>query len=88
MTNLTPIADRLGKLLRLSASNRDGEVISAARGLIRTLTNAGTGIHALADLVERGAVNGGNFNSAKPSGRDIDWHAIARECLSARSASR
>jgi hypothetical protein len=78
MPNLAPIADRLGKLMRLLASNRDGEVVAAVRGLMRTLTAAGADIHALANLVERGAVKS---TTANPDA--VDWHAIAIECLEA-----
>jgi hypothetical protein len=49
MSTLAPIADRLGKLLRLLSSNHDGEVVAAARGIDRTLKNAGLDIHVLAD---------------------------------------
>lgn len=48
---LAPIADRLGKLLKLLTSDQDGEVVAAARKLNRTLENAGLDIHALADHV-------------------------------------
>jgi hypothetical protein len=51
MTALAPIADKLGKLLRLLSSNHDGEVIAAARGIERTLKSAGLDIHVLADGV-------------------------------------
>ena len=55
MTALAPIADKLGKLLRLLASDRDGEVVAAANAIKRTLANANLDIHALADGVETGA---------------------------------
>jgi len=49
MSTLAPIADKLGKLLRLLSSSHDGEVVAAARGIDRTLKNAGLDIHVLAD---------------------------------------
>ena len=50
---LTPIAGKLANLVRLLSSDRDGEVIAAARALARTLKNARTDIHALADQIEK-----------------------------------
>jgi hypothetical protein len=52
MTALAPpIADRLNKLVRLLSSDQDGEVIGAARSIIRTLKGAGLDIHTLADTL-------------------------------------
>src|SRR5688572_3970247 len=53
MTALAPIALRLGQLIRLLSSDKDGEVVAAVRAIDRTLKAAGADIHALADLVER-----------------------------------
>ena len=54
MAALTPpIAGKLGRFIRLLGSDRDGEVIAAARALIRVLNTAGTDLHALADHVEQ-----------------------------------
>jgi hypothetical protein len=50
---LAPIADKLGKLIRMLSSDRDGEVIAAARALQRTLLSAGTDLHALAGAIEQ-----------------------------------
>jgi hypothetical protein len=49
MSTLAPIADKLGKLLRLLSSSHDGEVVAAARGIDRTLKSVGLDVHALAD---------------------------------------
>jgi hypothetical protein len=49
---LAPIAKQLGKFIRLFSSDQDGEVVAAARALIRTLRNAGLDIHTLAETVE------------------------------------
>jgi len=57
---LAPIADKLKRCLRLLASDRDGEVVAAARALNRTLQRAGLDIHALAD----GIANGKRFTEA------------------------
>jgi hypothetical protein len=53
MSALAPIADKLGKLIRLLGSDRDGEVVAAAQALQRTLKSAGADLHTLADLVEK-----------------------------------
>lgn len=51
---LAPIADKLGKLLRMLSSDRDGEVISAARAITRTLESVHLDIHVLANSIEIG----------------------------------
>jgi hypothetical protein len=53
---LAPVADKLKHCIRLLASDRDGEVVAAARALHRTLQNARLDFHALADRVTQ--VNG------------------------------
>jgi hypothetical protein len=45
------VAEKISKLLRLLASDSDGEVVAAARALNRTPREGGTDIHALADKV-------------------------------------
>lgn len=52
MTGLAPVAGKLGKLLRLLTSDRDGEIIAAARAIRRTLESEKLDIHALAETVE------------------------------------
>jgi hypothetical protein len=79
MSDLSPIAERLGKLVRLLASDRDGEVVAAVRGLRRTLASAGMDFHGLAALVEKGT-NGANGN--EKSARE---HVIATECFPHRT---
>jgi hypothetical protein len=59
---LTPIADKLGKLLRLLTSSHDGEVLGAARALVRTLNNAGLDIHVLAEGIGGTTANGKKFS--------------------------
>jgi hypothetical protein len=57
MTSLalsTDTARRVGQLLRLLASDKDGEVIGAARAIQRVLGAAGADLHVLGDVVERG----------------------------------
>jgi hypothetical protein len=54
MVDISPaVAARLGNFIRLLSSDRDGEVVAAARALIRTLHGAGADIHALAKRIEQ-----------------------------------
>jgi len=53
MTDLTPIAKDLAKLIRVLSSDKDGEVVAAWRGVIRKLLTIGADIHDLADRIER-----------------------------------
>ena len=80
MNALTPIANKLGKLIRLLSSDRDGEVVSAARAISRTLDSEKLDIHALANVVE-GA-------EAPTSLAEPSWHEIARECAAHRDQLR
>jgi hypothetical protein len=52
MSNLGLIAPKLGKLLRMLASDHDGEVVAATRAIRRTLEAEKLDIHALAETVE------------------------------------
>jgi hypothetical protein len=63
MNALTPIANKLGKALRMLASDRDGDVIAAARAIGRLLRNEGLDIHALAEGIEK--PNGGVLTEAE-----------------------
>ena len=54
ITLASSAAFRVGQLVRLLASDKSGEIISAATVLNRTLSRAGTDIHYLAAVVERG----------------------------------
>jgi hypothetical protein len=47
-------ASRIGQLVRLLGSDRPGEVVAAATAINRTLVGAGSDLHHLADVVERG----------------------------------
>jgi len=55
--SIDPVADKLGKLLKMLSSPRDGEVIAAARAILRTLEGAGADIHELAHRVESGKLS-------------------------------
>jgi hypothetical protein len=47
---------RIAQLIRLLASDREGEVLAAVRALRRTLASAGADFHDLAQAVENAAV--------------------------------
>ena len=64
----TTLESRLAQIIRLTCSDREGEVISAIHAIVRTLKAAGTDkIHALADRVEKpiGKPKGNAFNEAE-----------------------
>ena len=48
------ILPRLGQLIRMLASDQDGEALAAARALSRTLVADGKSLHDLAEVVEAG----------------------------------
>jgi hypothetical protein len=87
MATLAPIAERLGKFVRLLSSDKDGEVVAAARAIMRTLAGEGLDIHALADslaLAQEAAAE--HYLRGLPAGRrearnaEPTWHEIATEC--------
>ncbi len=59
----TPLEQKLGTFIRMLASERDGEVVAAARAIVRTLKAAGADIHVLADRVE--TANGSKLTDAE-----------------------
>jgi hypothetical protein len=54
MSAIAPISDKIGKLIRMLSSDKDGEVMGAVHALRRTLSSAGTDLHALADAIGGG----------------------------------
>ena len=50
-------ADKLEKLIKLLASDKDGEVVAAAHAIRRTLNSAGTDFHELAARVKGGKLS-------------------------------
>jgi hypothetical protein len=54
MSTLAPIADKLGKLIRLLSSDKDGEVLAAAHAIRRTLNSEKLTIHDLAEGLAAG----------------------------------
>jgi hypothetical protein len=53
--SLHALSPRLAQLIRLLGSDKDGEILSAARAIFRTLASAGLSLHELAALVEEAA---------------------------------
>jgi hypothetical protein len=53
VTDLAPVAGKLASFIRLLASDKDGEVVAAARAMFRTLQGIGADFHCLAERVER-----------------------------------
>jgi hypothetical protein len=56
---LAPIAGRLAKLIRLLASDKNGELVAAVHAIKRTLESGGLDLHTLADGIEQS--NGKKF---------------------------
>lgn len=54
MAQANPTSRRIGQLIRMLSSDQPGEAGAAALALNRTLASAGSDIHQLADIVERG----------------------------------
>ena len=85
---LAPIAGRLGKLIRMLSSNQDGDVLNAARAIVRTLDNAGLDVHTLAaniggsdkkfseedarEIYQRGVADGRQAAEHEPVFRNVD----------------
>jgi hypothetical protein len=68
-------------LRSLISKDRDGEVVAAARALIRTLQANGLDIHAFADTI--GNANGARVDGDRRGARnrsEPSWHTIACEC--------
>jgi hypothetical protein len=59
---LTSVAEKLGPMIRMLSSDKDGDVIAAARAIGRTLRTAGADFHALADHLTQ--VNDKKFSEA------------------------
>ena len=49
--------EKLEKLVRLLSSDKEGEVVAAAHAIKRTLANAGSDIHELADRIRGGKLS-------------------------------
>jgi len=89
---MTPSAqDRVGKLLRMLSSDKDGEVLAATAAIKRTLANEGLDIHSLADALcqpapraeaktQRAPHDTPDWRDDWPDANTTDWHSVACEC--------
>jgi hypothetical protein len=74
-------ADKLGKLLRMLSSDKDGEALAATAAIKRTLAAEGSDIHSLADALCKPAPPPPRPEPQRPPPKDDpDWHGIACEC--------
>jgi hypothetical protein len=73
--------DKLGKLLRLLSSDKDGEVLAATAAIKRKLATEGLDIHSLADALCRPEPRA-EAKALRDSAsiEDTDWYSIACEC--------
>jgi hypothetical protein len=79
IASLKQIAPRLKKLLLMLSSDRDGEVVNAARLIDTTLRGAGCDWH---DLTTRLLVPGETQTSRSDRNDDSqDWHTMRQFCL-------
>ena len=70
--DLASIASKLGKLIRMLSSSQDGEVLGAARAIVRTLANAGLDVHALA-----AGIGANDKKFSEEEAREIYQHGVA-----------
>jgi hypothetical protein len=79
---MTPSAqDKLGTLLRMLSSDKDGEVVAAASAIVRTLKAEGLDIHSFADALCRPAPRTDTEarSASREAAHDIDWYSVACE---------
>jgi hypothetical protein len=82
---MTPSAqDKLGKLLRMLSSDKDGEVLAATAAIKRTLANEGLDIHSLADALCRPAPRSEapyeTTGWSDDRANSTDWYSVACQC--------
>jgi hypothetical protein len=82
------VTTRLGKLLRLLASDKSGEVVAAASAINRALKAEGLDIHHLAEAVERTALAPRKASSPAPDNTLYGWQVVRRFCLEHRGLLR
>jgi hypothetical protein len=75
------IAERLTKLLLMLSSDRDGEVISAARAIGRTLKDAGADWHDFAGRLLAPAHSPRRTTRAQHNDTDTNWREMREFCL-------
>jgi hypothetical protein len=66
MNALAPVLPQIRKLIRLLGSDRDGEVLGAARAIVRVLHGVGLDLHDLAATLEAPRTRPPRFRSPPP----------------------
>jgi len=84
LTLASSTASRIGQLVRLLGSDRSGEVVAAAAAIKRTLFVAGTDIHHLADIAERGLQSRPPIAPQLELADNGDVAAMIRFCINSR----
>ena len=82
MTALTTAAPRLRKLVLLLSSDHDGEIVSAARAIGRTLKDAGADWHALANAINFSEAARYRYSSRGPLRGKAQWQRMVALCRS------
>jgi hypothetical protein len=79
--SLIPV-DKIGKCIRLLASDKPGEIVAAAHALQRTLAGAGVDLHWLAARVEANATHVSHFNrTSSQTGYEVHaWREHLKLC--------
>jgi hypothetical protein len=75
MTIPTPVVSKLASFIRFLSSDKEGEVIAAARAIVRTLRGANLDIHALAERV--GGFSEADMKKLYDAGYEQGYHAAA-----------
>lgn len=86
-SRLSPHVTRLEKLLLMLSSDHDGEVLSAARAIGRTLQTAGADWHDLAGSLLAPAPRS-QTKKPRDDDSDSDWRAMREFCLRHRGLLR
>jgi hypothetical protein len=88
MNAFPDIAPKLAKLIPLLGSDRDGEVVAAARGIVRALATTGLDLHDFAKMATKTAEPGRPFtiDDIKSAYKEQEvvrwpWQDAAMECL-------
>jgi hypothetical protein len=76
------IAPRLGALIRMLGSDRDGEALAAARAIGRVLKASGQDFHALAETIENAPhAVAPHAAPTRDEPDDLNWKAVAKQLL-------
>ena len=78
IASLNQIVPRLKKLLLMLSSERDGEIVNAARLIGTTLRGVGADWH---DLVAGLLTSARTATQSAPNDRELNWHAMREFCL-------